>query len=1210
MLRQQQTHPSDRVTYTSLGGDLGLLTVESAAQEAAPRRDLHVVFVLDRSDSMAGTFRGLVLPACAGYLDAVAPRSASAVYFNDRAKVEPCVTAATLRACTRDGTYTTRIDRGVAAAVDFVLGLARPSQDAAQPPVYQFVFMTDGANDSDCTGSALERAIAAAGSKLRAAACDAFVSVINVGAEADTRAGMWTHAALSTMSVSTEGAFAVARAGADVPQVVATLAAHTLAVVGSGVGCLRTIDLDETSADPGGSTAPMIIALAGTVGQRSARIAGTSAHMLVSGGMPKTIRITRGAESERVPVIVVDALDAETAISAIETVDDHVRRVAMVQVSGGAGLDVPAAVSLLRGALDAIDASGALAKDAAARMGTARTPAQRVRLMRRTVAASRERVASIRDTHLVSRAAAADMAAYVDNMGATKYGAAALKRAATANMAPYDAASIMRALAQARPVADARGGDDDDRVKNGHQDGDDNAPCSFFSQATASELWTDATCPAQHEAVRAAAGGRIDEHVVLAGFGMLGYGLRTRRSAAAYVEPWHLGVLYVSCDPVATNDAIGALAADYRLEDASRKRITDVVVVREPARPAIYDAYARTPLATAYLAVVHARNPSVGLPSQRVALPALAMMRAAAQVAGYHGRDQATGAHARVLLRLVLHAAHVMTENERAAHVALTLAAPGEAGCGSVLTTKSHVHRVAQAVAYMVCRPESAALVDEPLRIRAAAQALLAQAVVEAHASTSTLPSGSLTAALSSLPPPVAICASAASNRPVGDDTAYDSDDDGDGDGGKSDDDDPINCDDHDVLVGHVNGAGDKHGDNASDTQTDDDALVKTLDAILATDSHPVPLADDVDEPTTVDCATDYDARVASEAGRKCLQWMSRKAPVVDALVGVALVRALHEAIVPMARDARAKGLPLRPVGGTDTLHDVVTAFVASSAQAEEACANALSAALKDPLATDVAAFIAHYWSLSSPGSTDADDHNDATALCAAALAAQALQRPTASKRCADPDTGAAQLEPLDDLDGCRAYLSETASTVRRQRYRRLLTAKNARLREAERMRREAAAEAERERSRVAWRAAHVGMPVVFTADQVEAHNRAHPDDPWSLSVHPTTRNRSALLADRCCFASCPDYMRRLGNAGLWEHLAPGQCTPAFHVASRQAFAGVRRHYGTGKPRADILVDFTAAVRAALSDRSIVEYGPDMYSATLAQFERAHGLAV
>lgn len=271
-------------------------------------------------------------------------------------------------------------------------------------------------------------------------------------------------------------------------------------------------------------------------------------------------------------------------------------------------------------------------------------------------------------------------------------------------------------------------------------------------------------------------------------------------------------------------------------------------------------------------------------------------------------------------------------------------------------------------------------------------------------------------------------------------------------------------------------------------------------------------------------------------------------------------------------------------------------------------CRDALSNALKDTLATDVGAFVAHYWSLApSLGDAGVGD-DDATAVCVAALAAQALQRPTASKRCADPETGMAQLEPLDDLAVCHAYLGETASAVRRQRYRQLLTAKNARLREAERLRREAAAEAERERLRRAWRAAHVGMPVVFTADQIEAHNRAHPDDPWSASVHPTTRRPSALLNDRCCFASCPDYMRRLGNAGLWEHLAPGQCTPAFHVAARQAFNGVRCHYGTAKPRAEILADFAATVRAALADRDIVEYGSDMYDVTLAQFERAHGL--
>ncbi|BCU03305.1 von Willebrand factor type A domain containing protein [Pandoravirus japonicus] len=1204
MLRQQQTttQPSDEATYVSLGGDLGLVTIKSTTPSAAAPRDLHVVFVLDRSGSMAGTFRRLVLPACAGYIDAVTPRRASAVYFNDRAKVDAHVTAATLRACRRDGTHTTRIDRGVGAAVDFVLGLAPPPAAAPLPPVYQFVFMTDGANDIDCTGSALEHAIAAAGAKLRAAACDAFVSVINVGADADTRAGMWTHAALSTMSVSTEGAFAVARTGADVPQVVATLAAHTLAVVGSGIGCMRTVGLaapEGTDID-GGRPVPAIITLAGTAPQQSARIVGESACVLVCGGPPKAISITTGAGAHCVPVVVADVLDADTAVSAIETVDDHVRRVAMAQVSGGAALDVARAVSLLRGALDAIDASGALSKNAGARETAARTPAQRVRAMRRTVAASRERVAAIRDTHLVSRAAPADMAAYVDGMGGAKYGAAALKRAASAaaTMAPYDAASIMRALAQARPMmttqpgAAGRGDDQGDK--------DDEAPCSFFSQATAAELWADATSPEQHEAVRAAAGGRVDEHVVLAGFGMLGYGVRTRRSASAVVEPWRLGVRYVSCDPVATNDAIGALAAGYRLEDASRKRITDVVVVRDPARPAVYDAYAKTPLATAYLAVVHARNPSVGLPSQRVALPALAMMRAAAQVAGHHGPNQATGAHAHVLLRLVLHTAHGMANNERAAHVASVLATPGGAGCGSVLTTKAHVHRVAQAAAYMVCRPESAALAEDPSRLAAAARAMLAQAVTEAHASTSLSPGESLASALAPSPD----VGSAVGRAP-----ADPADKNGHGGSDKEEDHDLSDDEDEDsvVIQDATNEAAGTDGDSQGTAQ-DDDALVEILDAMLSTGAHPVPLADDVDEPTMVECSADYDVDAAIKAGALCLRWLSREAAVVDALVGVALVHALYVVIVPMARDALDKGL-FRPTttGAAVTMSDLVTAFVASSADAEDACACALGAALKNPLATDLGAFVAHYWSLASDSPRPLDGNE--TAVCVAALVAQTLQRPTASKRCADPDTGEAQLEPLDHITACRAYLGESAATVRRQRYRQLLAAKNARLREAERLRREAAAEAERERMRQAWRAVHVGMPVVFTADQVDAHNRAHPDDPWSLSVHPTTRHPSALLNDRCCFASCPDYMRRLGNAGLWEHLALGQCTPAFHVAARQAFAGVRCRYAADEPRAEILADFTAAVRAALAERGIVEHSPDMYDVTLAQFERAHGIA-
>lgn len=1157
----------DTATYTRLTHDgIGLLVVEPHAGNraaATARRDLHVVFILDRSGSMAGAFRRVVLPACAGYLDVVKPQHASAIFFNDKAKTFPHITSAWLRASTKDGKWTTRIDRGVEAAVAFVLEDARRQRDT-EPPVYKFVFMTDGVNDAEHAGDQLKASIYMSGSRLNG---DSFVSVINVTAAADTRAGMWTHEALSTMSVSSEGAFAVAHAASDVETVVASLAAHTTAVVGSGVGRLRTISFDAHKGDG----AMGAITLAGTATETIIRVAGDRIAVLTQGPPPSHVMI----DGLVTPIKMNDILDLDTATLVLGTVDDHASRVAMAQVSGHDGLDAMRAVALLGAVLDSVDASGALDKGALARLSGARTPYERVRLMRRTMEASRGRVASIRSTQLVAQAAAPDMAAYVSDMAKAKYGVAALRRAAASQQTLHDPASALAALARAHTkTATTTTQSDDDSARALHGD-DREAPVSFISQQTADELWAEATSPGEHDMVRAAAGGAagLDEHIILSAFGMLGYGIEAHRPPSCVVEPWHLSVRYVSCDIVGTNDLIGALATNVAVEDLSRKRITDAVVVRDPARPAPYDAYARSPLAALYLGVVCARNPSVALASQSTAVPALAMVRAAAQVAGHHGRDTATGAHAAVLLRLVLHVAHTVRTNDRAAHIASSLSGitNGASVCGSVLTAKSHVHRVAQALAYMVARGETAVLVRSPDRMAAVARAMLAQAIVEAAAASPKHTNNTCTLA--------DVVGGKASEHIV---CGTDNDDDDDDDNG-----------------------GDLARSSLQETEGDNNGIehdaVGTLETMLAITNHPVPLADSEPEPNDIVFGDDYDEAAAIAAGRACLNWLSHgppsiKSPIIDVLVGIALARVVHEHVAPAATDAGYHGR---------SPFDVIDAFVASSPDGEQTCARLVAEGMKDPRATDAIAFVKAYWGIDQQ---DPDNNGDShAALCVAALAAQALQRPTASKRCNDPDTGAPQLEPLDSVDACRAYLAATAARVRQTRYQQLLSAKSARLREIERQRREAEAAAERERLRMAWRDAHVGMPMVFTAAQVEAHNLAYPDDPWVMSKHPKTGRPSGLLADRCCFASCPESMKRLGNAGLWEHLAPGQCTPAFHVAAREAFAQLAGDYAARRSRAEILADFASTIKAALSEREINDVVPDMYSVTLAEFEVAYG---
>jgi hypothetical protein len=179
----------------------------------------------------------------------------------------------------------------------------------------------------------------------------------------------------------------------------------------------------------------------------------------------------------------------------------------------------------------------------------------------------------------------------------------------------------------------------------------------------------------------------------------------------------------------------------------------------------------------------------------------------------------------------------------------------------------------------------------------------------------------------------------------------------------------------------------------------------------------------------------------------------------------------------------------------------------------------------------------------------DADAEFD---LYAAACVTQAERCPRKPQRRA-VSRGVSPLADISTPEARRSYLAATASDARRALYHEDLKAKvarnRARLAEAHRLLRE------REAARIEaeWFALHVGPPEVFTEEEIAAHNRDHPEDPWTASINRDGL-ATGLLNDRCCFRSCPLYLVGLGGTGdLWKHLAPGRCLPNFHGGCRRA---------------------------------------------------------
>jgi hypothetical protein len=137
---------------------------------------------------------------------------------------------------------------------------------------------------------------------------------------------------------------------------------------------------------------------------------------------------------------------------------------------------------------------------------------------------------------------------------------------------------------------------------------------------------------------------------LLYALGMVGTMIRVTRSEASNINPWAIGVSYVSCDRVDTASAMCSLDSQCNLQDLGRHDISDIMVVMNPRHPDPYRLFMNTRLYQTYLSVVFTRNPNLFMPAQQTALLMVALVRAISQLTD---KNFATQRHVQNCLNII-----------------------------------------------------------------------------------------------------------------------------------------------------------------------------------------------------------------------------------------------------------------------------------------------------------------------------------------------------------------------------------------------------------------------------------------------------------------------------------------------------------------------------------------------------------------------------
>ncbi|QHN71045.1 vWFA superfamily incomplete domain protein [Mollivirus kamchatka] len=319
---------------------------------------------------------------------------------------------------------------------------------------------------------------------------------------------------------------------------------------------------------------------------------------------------------------------------------------------------------------------------------------------------------------------------------------------------------------------------------------------------------------------------------------------------------------------------------------------------------------------------------------------------------------------------------------------------------------------------------------------------------------------------------------------------------------------------------------------NKSSEWSETDALFKLAKHFgIERSSAPFPLADDLAEPEDTVFSCDYDHRSIEEhCVAKFPAWSK------NILQLWALVDAVHEFVEErlIANDGDIDR-PLYALLGADSVSE--SSLLALQAKIKEKMSPFTSQAEFDPCAVLVALGLA--------------DNEPAAMTYVAAATVQALRNPSTAQRRPHVDNyNASPLEDISTEAAAWAYLADTAVEIRKRMYYVDLSAKTARLRAKAEEEARILKEQELARIEDEWHAKHPGYPNVFSEQEVEEHNRDHPEDPWTMS-HNLRGVYTGLLSDRCCYPTCDKYLKRTDD--LWTHLRPGRCLPGFHGACREA---------------------------------------------------------
>jgi hypothetical protein len=106
-----------------------------------------------------------------------------------------------------------------------------------------------------------------------------------------------------------------------------------------------------------------------------------------------------------------------------------------------------------------------------------------------------------------------------------------------------------------------------------------------------------------------------------------------KRSNAVEINPWWIRVEYLSADVGDSASVLCALDGEYKLEDTSRKPISDVVLICNPKQPLPIKLFMQTKLYQALIGVTVARNPDIYMPDQRIAICCSALVTGIRQLA-------------------------------------------------------------------------------------------------------------------------------------------------------------------------------------------------------------------------------------------------------------------------------------------------------------------------------------------------------------------------------------------------------------------------------------------------------------------------------------------------------------------------------------------------------------------------------------------------